>query len=315
MVAMPDGPGVVVLRVDAVPVLRAEGGGLRARLRPEPRAHRADGDGRRLRGQGGRALRARRPGRAAGARHRPRRCASSSRAKRTWRSCPSAIPGASGCARARRGTGTSSPARWTTSSTAAPTRRSRPVVLFRGTVHACGPYRVPNVKVDARAVRTHTVPSGAFRGFGEPQVVFACESQMDLLAERLEMDPLALRRLNALRPGDETITGHKLTTSVGLHGGPRQGGGGLGLGEEARRPSLRHAARCAAASAWPPATTASVSGAHGQAPQPGRRERRRVRGRQRDRGRGHHRDRPGHDHRAQPDHGGGARLSGRDGAR
>jgi CO/xanthine dehydrogenase Mo-binding subunit len=91
-----------------------------------------------------------------------------------------------------------------------------PVVLFRGTVHACGPYRVPNVKVDARAVRTNTVPSGAFRGFGEPQVVFACESQMDRLAERLEMDPLALRRINALGPGDETITGHKLTTSVGF---------------------------------------------------------------------------------------------------
>jgi len=91
-----------------------------------------------------------------------------------------------------------------------------PVVLFRGTVHACGPYRVPNVKVDARAVRTNTVPSGAFRGFGEPQVVFACESQMDRLAERLDMDPLALRRINALRAGDETITGHRLTTSVGF---------------------------------------------------------------------------------------------------
>jgi CO/xanthine dehydrogenase Mo-binding subunit len=91
-----------------------------------------------------------------------------------------------------------------------------PVVLFRGAVHACGPYRVPNVKVDARAVRTHTVPCGAFRGFGEPQVVFAGESQMDLLAERLFMDPLAFRRLNVLRAGDETITGHKLTASVGL---------------------------------------------------------------------------------------------------
>jgi CO/xanthine dehydrogenase Mo-binding subunit len=91
-----------------------------------------------------------------------------------------------------------------------------PVVLFRGTVHACGPYKVPNVKVDARAVRTNSVPCGAFRGFGEPQVVFACESQMDLLAERLGMDPLALRRLNALGPGDETITGHRLTTSVGF---------------------------------------------------------------------------------------------------
>ncbi len=91
-----------------------------------------------------------------------------------------------------------------------------PVVLFRGTVHACGPYRIPNVKVDARAVRTHKIPCGAFRGFGEPQVVFASESQMDLLAERLSMDPLDLRRKNALAEGDETITGHHLTSSVGL---------------------------------------------------------------------------------------------------
>jgi CO/xanthine dehydrogenase Mo-binding subunit len=91
-----------------------------------------------------------------------------------------------------------------------------PVVLFRGTVHACGPYRVPNVKVDSRVVRTHKVPCGAFRGFGEPQVVFACESQMDLLAERLGIDPLILRLKNALGEGDETITGHKLTVSVGF---------------------------------------------------------------------------------------------------
>jgi CO/xanthine dehydrogenase Mo-binding subunit len=92
-----------------------------------------------------------------------------------------------------------------------------PVVLFRGTVHACGPYRVPNVRVDARVVRTHKVPCGAFRGFGEPQVVFAAESQVDLMAEALGMDPLELRRKNALRVGDETITGHKLESSVGFH--------------------------------------------------------------------------------------------------
>lgn len=91
-----------------------------------------------------------------------------------------------------------------------------PVVLFRGAAHACGPYRVPNVVVDARAVRTNTVPCGAFRGFGEPQVVFAVESQMNALADRLGADPLALRRRNALREGDETITGHRLETSVGL---------------------------------------------------------------------------------------------------
>jgi CO/xanthine dehydrogenase Mo-binding subunit len=91
-----------------------------------------------------------------------------------------------------------------------------PVVLFRGTVHACGPYRVPNVRVDARVVRTHKIPCGAFRGFGEPQVVFGSESLVDTLADRLSIDPLELRRKNALDVGDETITGHKLTASVGL---------------------------------------------------------------------------------------------------
>jgi CO/xanthine dehydrogenase Mo-binding subunit len=91
-----------------------------------------------------------------------------------------------------------------------------PVVLFRGAVHACGPYRLPHASVDARVVRTNTVPCGAFRGFGEPQAVFAFESALDELAERLAMDPLELRRRNALREGDSTITGHRLTASVGL---------------------------------------------------------------------------------------------------
>jgi len=91
-----------------------------------------------------------------------------------------------------------------------------PVVLWRATVHAAGPYRCPNVKVNAYAVATNKVPSGAFRGFGSPQVLFAGESQMDEIASRLGMDPLALRRKNALRTGDVTATGQKLGSSVGL---------------------------------------------------------------------------------------------------
>lgn len=91
-----------------------------------------------------------------------------------------------------------------------------PVVLWRGINHSAGPYRCANVKVDAYAVRTHKIPCGAFRGFGEPQIVFAAESQMDLLAEKLKMDPLEFRLKNALDVGDQTITGHRLTVSVGL---------------------------------------------------------------------------------------------------
>ena len=92
-----------------------------------------------------------------------------------------------------------------------------PLVLFEAAAHACGPYRVPNVRVDAKVVRTHSLPSGVFRGSGAVPVAFAFESQMDVLAGRLGLDPLELRRKNGLAAGDETITGQCLETSVGLH--------------------------------------------------------------------------------------------------
>ena len=91
-----------------------------------------------------------------------------------------------------------------------------PVVLWRGTIHATGPYRIANVRVDARAVATHTVPNGAFRGFGQPQVCFANESLIDELSHKLGIDPIELRLRNALEVGSETATGHRLTESVGL---------------------------------------------------------------------------------------------------
>ncbi len=89
-------------------------------------------------------------------------------------------------------------------------------VLWRGLVHAPGPYRIPHVKVDAYSVATHTVPCGAFRGFGSPQVIFAHESQMDELARKLGIDPFELRQRNALREGDATCTDQVLSESVGL---------------------------------------------------------------------------------------------------
>lgn len=91
-----------------------------------------------------------------------------------------------------------------------------PIVLWRGTVHAAGPYRIPNVKIDSYAVATNKVPSGAFRGFGQPQVCFANESLIDELAEKLEMDPVELRMINALRLGDKTATGQEIKESCGL---------------------------------------------------------------------------------------------------
>src|SRR5512143_3740505 len=85
-----------------------------------------------------------------------------------------------------------------------------PVVLSRGCLHATGPYRCENVRVHGRVVGTNTPPSGAFRGFGAPQTVFAAEVQMDRVAEELGMDPVGLRETNALRPGDTMATGQVL---------------------------------------------------------------------------------------------------------
>jgi xanthine dehydrogenase D subunit len=76
---------------------------------------------------------------------------------------------------------------------------------------APGPYRVPNVVVDAAVVRTNNPPCGAMRGFGAVQVCFAHEAQMDKLAARLRLDPVELRRRNALAHGDVLPTGQVIT--------------------------------------------------------------------------------------------------------
>jgi CO/xanthine dehydrogenase Mo-binding subunit len=89
-------------------------------------------------------------------------------------------------------------------------------VVKKAGIHLAGPYYLPHIKVDTYAVYTNNVPSGAFRGFGTPQVAFAHESQMDILAERLGMSPVDIRLLNCLRPGLSTSTGHVLYHSVGI---------------------------------------------------------------------------------------------------
>ena len=85
-----------------------------------------------------------------------------------------------------------------------------PVVLSRGTIHAAGPYRCEHVRIRGRAVMTNTPPNGAFRGFGAPQTQFAMEVHLDRVAESLGIDPVRLREINALRPGDTTATGQTL---------------------------------------------------------------------------------------------------------
>ena len=89
-------------------------------------------------------------------------------------------------------------------------------VLTRATTHATGPYVLDAAKIDCFAMYTNNAPCGAFRGFGVTQSAFAVESNMDILAEELGMDPLALRRKNAMRVGAMTATGQVLRESVGL---------------------------------------------------------------------------------------------------
>ena len=93
-----------------------------------------------------------------------------------------------------------------------------PVVLSRGALHALGPYRCPQVRIHARAVATNTPPSGAFRGFGAPQSLFAMERHMDIAARRMGMDPVQLRRINLLRRGDRMATGQEVTEDLDLPG-------------------------------------------------------------------------------------------------
>lgn len=89
-------------------------------------------------------------------------------------------------------------------------------VGIRSAVHATGPYEIPNVRVKSRMVYTNHPWSGAMRGFGVPQTAFAHESQMDLLAQALGMDPVEIRLRNALAVGSETATGQTLVASVGI---------------------------------------------------------------------------------------------------
>jgi aldehyde oxidoreductase len=91
-----------------------------------------------------------------------------------------------------------------------------PTVAARVPVHASGPYRVPNYRAVTRAVHTNLVPAGAFRGFGVPQTAIAQEQLYDDLADRVGIDRLEFRILNALDDNSPTVTGQVLGQGVGI---------------------------------------------------------------------------------------------------
>jgi CO/xanthine dehydrogenase Mo-binding subunit len=76
-----------------------------------------------------------------------------------------------------------------------------PAVAVKAANRSIGPYRIPNLELEAIAVYTNTVPGAAFRSIGGPQAVWATESQMDMIADKLGIDPIELRMRNMLPKG------------------------------------------------------------------------------------------------------------------
>ena len=91
-----------------------------------------------------------------------------------------------------------------------------PVVTRNSGLSSNGPYNVPNMHVDSSCVYTNKTVGGAFRGLGIPQMMWAVDSQMDILAGMVGMDPVEFRLKNAVELGSTTATGQVLKTSVGI---------------------------------------------------------------------------------------------------
>lgn len=106
-----------------------------------------------------------------------------------------------------------------------------PLVSRNGAFSGTGPYRIPNVWIDNYCVYTNNPLGGAFRGFGVPQLTWAHESQMDMIAHRLGIDPVEIRMRNLFDLGDSTCTGEVLNTSVGVKDTLRRAIEASGYGE------------------------------------------------------------------------------------
>ncbi|MEU8692071.1 molybdopterin-dependent oxidoreductase [Streptomyces sp. NPDC048665] len=95
-----------------------------------------------------------------------------------------------------------------------------PAVMFHSVGESLAVYRAPHKKVDAYSVYTHTVPAGAFRGYGLGQVLFAVESALDELARRLDLDPLEFKARNIIGPDEPMLTpgGHEEDLHIASYG-------------------------------------------------------------------------------------------------
>jgi len=118
-----------------------------------------------------------------------------------------------------------------------------PNIARKALVHAAGPYAIDNVAVTVRSAYTNNGISGAFRGFGAPQVVFASESFVTELADAIGMDPVQIRRINHLAVGKTTATQQTITGSCGLQACMDQALEAAATLDAQRTPAPAHIAR------------------------------------------------------------------------
>ena len=111
-----------------------------------------------------------------------------------------------------------------------------PDVAYRGVLTILGPYRIPHLEILSRLVYTNKEIGGAYRGFGTTQVTWACEVQVDMIAEKLGVDPLEIRLKNAYVDGDSYINGQILRT-VGLKETMKKAGQEIGWRQPKPAPS------------------------------------------------------------------------------
>jgi CO/xanthine dehydrogenase Mo-binding subunit len=119
-----------------------------------------------------------------------------------------------------------------------------PRVTQKAGYRAHGPYRIPHIKTDAYTVYTNTVPAGAFRGMGTPQVVWAYESQMDMIAHEMGCDPLEFRLKNLLDKGEAFVPGDT-PVDCDLKEGLLRAAREIGWGKEALEPNCGIGLSCA----------------------------------------------------------------------
>ena len=136
-----------------------------------------------------------------------------------------------------------------------------PRVVQKSAYTAAGPYRIPHLRISAYGVYTNTAVSVAFRGYGVPQLAWAYESQMDMLAERLDMDPLELRLMNLLTRG-ESFAGGDLPIDCDFAEGLRKAADAINWKDPSMAPNRGKGLACTIKAPLAPSVSSSMVRVH-----------------------------------------------------